>query len=247
MAVFFVACSSQKKTVKPAQPEVVASKKQEVTADQLKKNQTVYSTFTTKAISKLAINGKDYDVTLNIRIKNKELIWVSIIAFPGIEAARALITPDSIKVIDRLNDNYINKPFTYINDYTNNDIDFETLEAMLVGNLIPLVFRNSDKIILNNDAYQLKDKTSNMFYQVDLNKDFKSQTLLFLALNNTQKLNASISSFEKIDNYWLPVSINMNSSAVNNQIDVKMEYSKTQLNTPLDFPFNVPKRFSVND
>ena len=78
MAVFFVACSSQKKTVKPAQPEVVASKKQEVTADQLKKNQTVYSTFTTKAISKLAINGKDYDVTLNIRIKNKELIWQGI-------------------------------------------------------------------------------------------------------------------------------------------------------------------------
>jgi hypothetical protein len=246
--IFLLACSSQKKTVKPIRPDVVVeSKKQAVTINQLQKNQVVYSTFTTKAISKLALNGKDYDVTLNIRIKSKELIWVSVIAFPGIEAARALITPDSIQVLDRLNDNYINKPFSYINDYTNNDIDFETLEAMLVGNLIPLVFKNSDKIISNNDAYQLKDKTDNMFYQADLNKDFKTQALLFLALDNTKKLNASISSFEKIENYWLPFSININSSAINNKIDVKMEYSKTQLNMPLEFPFNVPKRFSVND
>jgi hypothetical protein len=248
VAIFLVACSSQKKIVKPVKEDVaVKSQKQAVTINQLSQGQVVYNTFTTKAISKLAINGKDYDATLNIRIKSKELIWVSVIAFPGIEAARALITPDSIKVIDRLNDNYINKPFSYVNDYTNNDIDFATLEAMLVGNLIPLVLKNSDKIISNYDAYLLKDKTPNMFYQIDLNKDFKTQALLFLALDNTKKLNASISSFEKIENYWLPVSIHINSSAVNNQIDVKMEYSKTQLNTHLDFPFNVPKRFSVND
>jgi hypothetical protein len=118
---------------------------------------------------------------------------------------------------------------------------------MLVGNLIPLVIKNGDKIILENGLYLLKDKTENMFYQVDLNKDFKTQSLLFLALNNTQKLNSTISNYEKSENYLLPINISINSTAIDNKIDVKMEYSKTQLNLPLDFPFNVPKRFSVID
>ena len=248
LSIFFVACSSKKGIVKSngAKP-VVLSKEKGLDLNILSKNQTSYSTFTTKAASNIAINGKEYDATLNIRIKKGELIWMSATAFAGIEAARVLITPDSIKVLDRLNDEYINKPFSYIKDYTNDDIDFATLEAMLVGNVIPLVFKNIDKIILNNEAYLLKDKTANMYYQVDLNKDFKSQSLLFLALNNTQKLNATISNFEKIENYWLPLNISINSTALSNKIDVKMEYSKTQLNLPLDFPFNVPKRFSVID
>jgi hypothetical protein len=234
--------------VKPNNADtVVISKEKTIDLNKLLVNQTNYATFTTKAISKLAINDKDYDVTLNIRIKKGNLIWVSVTAFAGIEVARAFITPDSIKVLDRLNDNYTSKPFSYINDYTNDDINFPTLEAMLVGNLIPLAVKNSDKIVLENGVFLLKDKTKNMFYQVELNKDYKVQSLLFLALNNTQKLNSTISSFEKFENYWLPVNININSTAVNNKIDVKMDYSKTQLNLPLDFPFNVPKRFSVID
>jgi hypothetical protein len=247
-SITFAACSSKKGIVKPnnAGPVVIAKEKG-IYFNKLLQNQTNYSTFSTKAISKLAINDKEYDATLNIRIKKGEVIWVSVTAFAGIEVARAFITPDSIKVLDRLNDEYINKPFSYINDYSNNDIDYATLEAMLVGNLIPLVIKNGDKIILKNGLYLLKDKTENMFYQVDLNKDFKTQSLLFLALNNTQKLNSTISNYEKFENYLLPINISINSTAIDNKIDVKMEYSKTQLNLPLDFPFNVPKRFSVID
>jgi hypothetical protein len=248
ISITIAACSSKKKIVKTFSTETVTlSKEKQLRQASLLLNQTAYSTFTTKAISRLAINDKDYDVTLNIRIKKGEVLWVSITAFPGIEVARALITPDSIKVLDRFNDDYINKPFSYINDYTNDDIDFATLEAMLVGNLIPLVLKNSNQIIVENGLYLLKDKTENMFYQAEFNQDFKTKSLLFLALNNTQKLNASISSFVKVNNYWLPVNINISSTAVNNKIDLKMEYSKTELNHQLDFPFNVPKRFSVID
>jgi hypothetical protein len=248
VCIAFAACSSKKSIVtqSKAEPELI-TKVNGIDSKKLSLSQTSYATFTTKAMAKLAINDKEYDVTLNIRIKKGAVIWVSVTAFAGIEVARALITPDSIKVLDRLNDEFINKPFSYVTDFTNEDVDFETLEAMLVGNLIPLVVKNSDKIRVENGLYLLKDKTANMFYQADLNKDFKTQSLLFLALNNTQKLSATISSFEKIDNYWLPKYININSSAVSNKVDVKMEYSKTQLNLPLDFPFNVPKRFSVID
>jgi hypothetical protein len=41
------------------------------------------------------------------------------------------------------------------------------------------------------------------------------------------------------------VKVIIDSKTGKKQFKVEMEYNKTEINIPLDFPFNVPKRFSV--
>src|ERR1700742_3622157 len=69
---------------------------------EIRNRQLVFSTFSGKANTKLNINGSSNDVTLNIRINRDKEIWVSITAILGLEVARAVITPDSILIINKL-------------------------------------------------------------------------------------------------------------------------------------------------
>ena len=78
--------------------------------DAIKAGQLNFNTFSGKAKTKLDINGSSNDVTLNIRIQKGQKIWVSVTAIAGIEVARALITPDSILVINKLQGLYLRKP-----------------------------------------------------------------------------------------------------------------------------------------
>jgi hypothetical protein len=83
--------------------------------DAIRAAQTQFNSFSGKARTVLNINGSSNDVTLNIRIKRDQKIWVSITAIAGIEAARVLITPDSILIINRLQSIFVKQPFSYIN------------------------------------------------------------------------------------------------------------------------------------
>ena len=61
-----------------------------------------------KAKAKFRYNdGKeDLKATANFRIKKDSLIWMSISASLGIEAARVMINKDSMAIMDRLNKQY---------------------------------------------------------------------------------------------------------------------------------------------
>src|SRR5437879_13370008 len=92
--------------------------------NEIRKRQADFTTFSGKAKTKLDINGNSNDVTLNIRIQKGQKIWVSVTAIAGIEVARAMITPDSLLVINKLQGLYLRKPFRYIYTYTINQIDY---------------------------------------------------------------------------------------------------------------------------
>src|SRR6185312_13493515 len=116
-------------------PAPVNAKRERLNA--IRSGQITFTTFSGKARTKLALNGSSNDVTLNIRIKQDQKIWVSVTAIAGIEVARALITPDSIMVMNKLQSVYLRQPFSYIYKYTGNQVNYKTLESLLVGNAIP--------------------------------------------------------------------------------------------------------------
>ena len=244
-AVFF-SCKSKKAVIK--ETEVISpikSKKTELLSIMAK--ESVFSTFSTKALTNLNLNGKEYDATLNIRIKKGETIWVSITAFAGFEIARTIITPDSIKIMDRVNDDYIKKPFSFIHEFTNKQIDYLTLESLLVGNCVPFTLNINNEITLNNALLNIKGNSLSLNFNLQFNEQFKA-THTFLSDEFAQQaLTVNTPIFEEIASQLIPLKVSLDSKTAKKQIKVAMEYSKTQLNLLVDFPFNVPKRFSVID
>src|ERR1700712_3454687 len=124
-----VSCKAKKQAIvsrKSADSATVTPGKSKLNA--IKASQTTYTTFSGRARTSLDINGSSNDVTLNIRIQGGKKIWVSVTAIAGIEVARALITPDSLLVIKKLQGLYLKKPFSYIYAFTSKQVDYSSLE-----------------------------------------------------------------------------------------------------------------------
>src|SRR4051812_8372329 len=105
--IVMVSCKARKKlvVVTPPPAPVVPANKPVNPIDAIKAQQVNFNTFAAKADAKLNIDGEDNDVTLNIRIARDKKIWVSVVKHvivADIEVARALITPDSIYVINKI-------------------------------------------------------------------------------------------------------------------------------------------------
>jgi hypothetical protein len=238
-------CKAKKAIIKSPEVNAQPIESKKAALSNIINSETQFSTFSTKASTLLNINGKKYDVTLNIRIKKEEAIWISVTAIAGLEVSRIMITPDSIKIMDRMNDEYLKKPFDYIHEFTNKKISYQTIESLLIGNCIPFTLTNSSKIMAENGVLNLKGVDQNLSYQLQFNSQYKSTTTILSDVLAQQALTVNTPFFEQVLNQWLPLKVTIDSKAATKQFKVEMEYNKTQLNIPIDFPFNVPKRFSV--
>jgi hypothetical protein len=243
--VFIFSCKSKKNIVSPT--ATANSKIVKADFSKIEANQAKFVTFSTKAATNLTINDKNYDVTLNLRIKKGEAIWASVTYIAGVEVARAMITPDSLKIMDRINNEYIKKPFNYLHKFSNDEIDYNALEAVLVGNCLPFALKNNSTINQKDGNTTITGQTNQMIYQLVLNQLLKPQSTLLVSDTNQQKLEVDITSFQEVFKQIIAKTISLSSVAQDKSVKLMMDYDKTQLNQPVDFPFNVPKRFSVID
>ena len=80
-------------------------------------------------------DGDNVSATANIRVKKDSIIWISVTPGFGIEAARGLITRDSVSFINRLDKEYSTYSFKELSDKFNFDISYDLLQAVLVGDM----------------------------------------------------------------------------------------------------------------
>lgn len=76
----------------------------------------------------------------NVRMRKDSIIWISITPLMGVEMIRAVITPDSIKYVSKVpnNKHYFLGTLRQLTDITKNEISFEMLQAVLVGNAVDI-------------------------------------------------------------------------------------------------------------
>jgi hypothetical protein len=240
-------CKAKKHLVEVTRPSVadsVAVKPDNSKSEKLeaiKTRQINFNTFSGKARTHLEIDGKGYDVTMNIRIQKSKQIWVSITAIAGIEIARVAITPDSIKIINKLQSAYLKKPFSYVYQYGGRQINYQTVEAIVVGNAVP-GFLNPDATIAANGSNMIISGILNdLSYQATFGADLKVSSLKLANTKATQKLDVNNSEFIQADNRILPSVIAINS--YQNGLKADLHYIKAEFDGQLDTPFNEPKGY----
>lgn len=104
----------------------------------------------------IADNLRVSPLDATIYIETDKKIW-SNITFLFFNAARALITPEGIKAIDRYNKNYIDSDFDYLNNLLNtNFIDYKSLEKLLLGRTFLKINNKNSDITKNENGYTVK-------------------------------------------------------------------------------------------
>lgn len=209
----------------------------------IRQKQLYFNTFSGKASTKLDIDGNSNNVTLNIRIERDKRIWVSITAFAGIEGARALITPDSILVINRLQGLYIRKPFSFIYAYASRQVDYKSLEALLIGNAIPGLLNDSTKVQPASGNILLSGNLQELVYSLVVGPDMKVSQTNLTNQSMAQSLQVSNSAFIQQANRELPSQIDIASVVKAKKMQISMHYTRVDFDQPLEFPFNIPPRY----
>ena len=211
--------------------------------DAIRAGQTSFDSFSGKARAALNIGGSSNDVTLNIRIKSGQKIWVSITAIAGIEVARALITPDSIMVINRLQSVYLKKPFSYINTFAGNQVNYKTIESLLIGNAIPELLNENVDLQARPDSITITGNLQGLVYKLITGPGMKVTQTNLSDQNAGQSLTAINNTFIQSGTRVIPSQIDITSLIKDKKIQVNLHYIKLGFDQQLEFPFSIPARY----
>ena len=107
--MFAFGCRTNRVIVKP-----IKEKSPSFLTKRIEKNLFEYETLSFKSEVTVQMKDEKRSFKTNIRIKRDSAIWMSISPALGIEVARAIFTTDSIKLVDKWNDQYYLGDYDYI-------------------------------------------------------------------------------------------------------------------------------------
>ncbi|WP_256010836.1 DUF4292 domain-containing protein [Desertivirga xinjiangensis] len=242
------ACKTKKATL-PASPAPL--EKERLSSGSVMKNvqdkQPTYTTLSVKAKADLNINNNTQDVSMNIRMRNGEAIWVSVTAIAGIEVARALITPDSIKVLNRLQSEYLAKPFNYIHQFTNKQVSFNTVQSLFTATMMQGITGSEVTVGEENSQTVLSGNVSGLLYKLLFNSRYNLVQSNLTDRSSGKNLLVNYANFVNISGKEFPQDVSIRSDAQNRSVKIDLHYNSIIVNEAVDFPFNVPKRFTVKN
>lgn len=195
----------------------------------------------------------------NIRLKKDSLVWLSIAPVMGIEVARVLFTPDSVKVIDRTKKQYLVEDYGIVNRYLNNTLDFDMLQALLIGNDFGFYEEASWKTSIEGGLYKLatanrqklrKYIRENQAQEIPIQntwldpQSFKIKKMMIKEVRQkrNRKLTAEYDNYYVIESQKVPMHAQFRVRADDN-IDIMLDYSKVKIDKNLRFPFHISDKY----
>lgn len=253
----FSGCTSSRKAVR----EPIKEQGAEYLVSKLKEHELTFDQFSAKFNVSYQVDQKTTSVSGTLRIAHDSIIWISISPALGIEAVRFMLTPDSIKYMNRLNNTYLSQSFSYINQLMNRALDYDMAQSFLIGNDFSLYESNSFKALIENQQYKLST-TNRQKLRRDVRRSetdisiplqsiwldpetFKiSKVLLKEAERDSRRFLATYEDFENIDGRLIPSNLNFVVETNEKKIRITINYSKIQINTEQTYSFRIPASYT---
>lgn len=209
--------------------------------------------------AKAKITYKDHSqtrkFTANFRYRKDSLIWLNV-KKTTVEAFRMQITPDSFFMMDRINKEYFKNSIDKIEDKFNlpqrTSVDlsvFDLLQEMLLGN--PVFFAGSELTSgIDEQEYTLSGASEHFKSEYRLEGGAYLLTAMnFLPDDERQMLKVSMKRSDIPDDYpKFPYFRTYEmTTPEQGEVEIKLKFSKLDLNTPKTIRFEVPKSYKRID
>lgn len=258
-AVCLSSCRSRKMTTATPRPMVDSSVQDLLDSMEHKSFRAEW--YSAKASVSTVSEGNETSFNITMRCKKDSVIWISISPLLGIEVARVLVTPDSVKFLDRLHGKYKVSSFEAINKLLQLKVNFEIVQSLLIGNFFAYK-KNENKfnsVYLEDKYYILsslnKKKLRRSLEEKDPNKPviqdvyiqpdtyrISQVTVEDQKINKT--LDATYSDFRESDSGLFPYRMDTKITADKN-FEIKIEYGKLTVGEVQEFPFTIPASYEL--
>ena len=201
------------------------------------------------AKSKISFKSQQQDIdnaNVNIRVRKDSVIWVSISKL-GIEAVRGMITRDSITIIDKIHREYAVYGFPALSKQFNFDMNFDLLQALIVGNL-PLPKRPAQKLKNERDYLLLRQSNGKVMVENYIGEqDHKLKKLMLTEQPTKNTLRLDYEDFTSLNSFLFPytslVTLDYQSKSDGQfyQTLLRIKHSKVEMvDKSPGFPFTIP-------
>ncbi len=255
MLIILASCSSQRMIIKAPIKEEGA----EYLFKKLKEHELQYNWLTAKFYAEYKNKGQTTSLNGQIRIRKDSVIWLSFSPALGIEVFRMMLTQDSVKFINRMNNSFFTGDYNYVNRYLHTNIDFDILQSFLTGNDLSFYENGKFRAGLDNNSYKLATAERMKLKKFIRNSQEKLRVLIQNIWIDPEsfkitradvkeirdpniKLESRYSSFEKIGDQLFPKEMSFDISADNN-LSVTVSFNKITVNTAQTFPFKIPQSY----
>lgn len=226
----------------------------------LKEKEFEFSTISAKASISYSVGKKKTSFKTHLRIKKDSAIWMSITPMLGIEMARVLITNDSVKFLNRASKEYFIGDFDYINKLFGADLDYQMLEALLIGNSLDFDEQNrvNSKVDRKKNLYFLstvkkrkvkkelkkeKEKIKKQAQVLWLDPNtFKIKELLLSSPQTNRSLTGSYSDYHDVNEQSIPYHLSFILKSTTTS-SIEINYSKFSIGKSLSFPFKISSKY----
>lgn len=178
---------------------------------------------------------------MNVKMQKDSFVWVSVVAV--IEVARAYITADSFKLIDRINRKYYLGAISDLKQFTGQDLSLRQLQELFVGNPlygVNLFQQKNDE--LRSDY--LEHISSGIINKVQLSGCFRPMTMEFSSNANADKIRVDYKNFTKEKNVgYMPTLVNIDAEGNGKKYNMLMEYSSISAEPFSDIQFTIPSKY----
>lgn len=226
----------------------------------IKENELNYKWLYAKADVEVSIDGEDHNLDVRIKGRRDSAIWISIQAVGLIDIAKLLITRDSVKMVVYIKKQFFKGDFNYINQLLNADLDFDLIQAALIGNsadfddddnkMKPVIDRENCQYLLSTERKRKlrritsgQDSLKRSLQTMRLNpENFKIINNDFEDVSTNRSFHAQYDKFVAPDSVFAPHSVNIEIKA-EKKIDLKINYVRIEINQPQKLMLNIPKSY----
>ncbi len=225
----------------------------------MQENELKFNWLYLKANVESNVENDENSFDVKVRIKYDSVIYI-VIEKLSLDFAKILITQDSVKMRFDLKRQYFKGDFKYINELLNADLDFEVLQAVLVGNsakfydedekLKPVTDRINCNYKLSTERKKKLRKIENTNEQVKKAlqvitlhpETFKIVKNEFIEPISNRIFIANYQKFNSTDSVFAPRLVNIDIVA-EKKAKLKIEYVRVEKNIPQKINLNIPKSY----
>lgn len=211
----------------------------------IQRNKIDFQSFSAKVkVDFVGGDGKKSDFNAFIRLQKDSILWISINAALGIEAFRVMVTPDSVKVLNKLDKVVQLRSVSYLQEVAKIPLSFAELQDLIVGNA---PYLDSNIVSYQNEEASISlvsiGELFKHFLTVSKN-DYKLQHSKLDDVDNIRartcditygdyetKNGVAFSTFRKI------------TVSEKSKLDIEMQFKQFDFNEQLSFPFSIPRNY----
>ncbi len=97
---------------------------------------TTFAFLSAKGKAQIDLKGNKQGANLALRMRRDSIIWLSA-SLVGVEGVRAVLTHDSVRVLNRLEKTYFSGSYDYLSKLLNVPVSFAQMQALLLGDYLP--------------------------------------------------------------------------------------------------------------